>query len=232
MKIFNYIVLDFETGGLDRKNNCHAQVVPITEVGVVGVRGDTLEEIVRYETKIKGQWVDDQYRGYDPKLEYQKEALEFTNITIEELENGKDSKEVVKDLCKIFGQCKTGTHLHKPILVGHNVTYDIPFLQHLFEFHNKDLSKYLSGYKDHKGVFHPNYIDTMWLSRVKTPIEKTKHTLEKAMDRENLTLFNAHSALDDVLGTLELFKSYTYKLRTNLKGEVEVVDHREKFFIE
>lgn len=215
-KLNNFVIVDCETGGLDRKNQEHARLVPMTEIAAIGVSADNFQEFGRFVSKIKGQWVGEEYRGYSPELIYQAEALKFTGTTLTQLEKeGKPYKEVVNGLIEVFEKSKTGSHLHKPILVGHNVVYDIPFVQFIFDFAKSDLSKYLSGWKDHKGTFHPHFIDTMWLSRQKWSNQELKHNLAAVAERCEVDLFNAHGALSDTVATLEIFKKLTVALRTN-----------------
>ena len=213
-KLSNYVVLDCETGGLDRKNQEHARVVPITEVAAIGVSADNFHEFDRYISKVRGQYIGEDYVGYDPSLVYQAEALKFTGVTIQQLEKeGKTVKEVVDGLIHIFEKTKTGSHLHKPVLVGHNVVYDIPFIQHIFDWNKSDLSKYVSGWRDHKGTFHPSFMDTMLMSRNKWAEEGMKHNLGALCERLGVDLFDAHGALSDTVATLECFKKLTMSSR-------------------
>jgi len=214
-KLNNFVVLDCETGGLDRKNNEHARLVPMTEIAAIAVSADDFKELGRYVSKVKGQYVGDEYVGYDPALIYQQEALKFTGTTITMLErDGKTVKEVVAGLIEVFKAAKTGSHFHKPIIVGHNVVYDIPFIQHIFDLDKKDLGKFCAGWKDHKGTFHPLFEDTMSLSKRKWPVEGMKHNLGALCERLGVDLFDAHGALADTVATLECFKKQITGLRT------------------
>ena len=107
---------------------------------------------------------------------------------------------------------------NKPILVGHNVIYDIPFLQKLFWLEGESLESYLQGYKDPDGVFHPTYFDTMFLSRLKYLDKHGKHTLTDACKRESIELIDAHDAEKDTEGTVQLFKAFVNYLRSTSKG--------------
>ena len=219
-KLNNFVVLDCETGGLDRKNQEHARLVPMTEIAMIGVSADNFHEFGRYVSKIKGQEIDGEYVGYDPSLVYQPEALKFTGTTISMIErDGKTLKEVVANMIEIFKITKTGSHFHKPIIVGHNVTYDIPFIQHAFDLMGEDLSKYVSGWKDQNRTFQPHFIDTMWMSRQKWAEEGMKHTLSDLCGRLGVDLFDAHGALSDTVATLECFKKMTIGIRT---GEMHI----------
>ncbi len=222
-KLNNFVVLDCETGGLDRKNQEHARVVPMTEIAAIGVSADNFQEFGRYVSKLKGQYVGEDYVGYRPELIYQEQALKFTGVTIAKLEReGKSVKEVVEGLIEIFVMTKTGSHLHKPVIVGHNVTYDIPFIQDIFDFDKKDLSKYLSGWRDHTGTFHPHFLDTMWMSRQKWNEEGMKHNLGALCERLGVDLFDAHGALADTVATFECFKKMMIGFRTGAMHVGEV----------
>lgn len=245
MKFHNYCVIDFETGGIDKKNQLHAINHPPTEVACLGLSGFDLTEIGRYESYIKGKrepkfkpedtTIVPQYVGYGLKHIYQKGALTFTNITIEKLESeGKDPKQVCLELCDMFEKFDSGSRYHGLILVGHNIVYDIPFLQFLFHFYKKDLSKYLQGYFDHLGTFHPVYYDTMFLSRSKSIDENQKHSLIDTASREHVEIVDAHRAINDVIPTSEVFKNFILQLRNSTSsGQVtEQVAFREKFSFE
>jgi len=226
LKLNNYIILDCETGGLDKKNNYHASLYPITEIALIAVYADNLEEILRYESMIKGQYIENnEYVGYDLNHTYSKEALLGTGITIEKLEEkGKNYKEVCLELAKIFKELNTGNFWHKPILVGQNIIFDIPFIQQLFQLCNIDLSKLLHGYFDASKKFQLSYIDTMLLSRIKWANEKTKHNLTAIANRFNVELVDAHRAMNDAICTLNIFKSFANLLKISNDSKNVVTD--------
>lgn len=244
-KLSNYIVIDCETGGLDKKNNEHAINHSITQIACLGIYQDTLQEIGRYETYISGieckilnnntqEDIINNYKGYGDKHVYQIQALLSTNINIDILkEKGKHIKQVVKELSEIFTNFHYGNNYSKPIIVGHNVTYDIPFISYAFELCKVDLSKFLSGYW-YKGTFQPNYFDTMWLSRAKSIDENLKHNLTDTCKRYNVELIDAHSAMNDVIATKELFVNFLLMLRNNSIniGSQQVERFRENFKFE
>lgn len=214
----NYICLDCETGGLDKKDNMHSTKFPITEIALISYSGTSWDEISRYSTYIKGQRKEPTrvfgdyiqgYCGYDSDLCYTKEALSHSNVTIDKLEKeGKDYKLVVKDLCNEFIKAKNGRIL--PILVGHHITYDIPFIQYLFIYSKTDLSKYLSGYYDQFDTFQPHFIDTMWMSRM---IWEEKNALSEVAPKLGIELFDAHQALNDVVATKAIHIEFMKLLR-------------------
>lgn len=240
LKVANYIVFDVETGGLDKKKQEHAKHFPITEIAMITLRGDNLEELDRIHKYIKGikkqvdtedDNIEKSYVGYQG-LVYQRQALQFTGNTVQKLEEkGENWKQVASDIADFLKESNLGSHLHKPILVGHNVTYDIPFLQRLLESNGVDLSKLVAGYKDYNGEFHCSFIDTMWLSRLHTGVEGEKHNLQVCCDRMNIDLFDAHTAIEDTQSTADLFKKYALNVRTEGRSRSEegVSKYRDKF---
>ena len=218
LKNYCFVCLDFETGGVDKKENKHATKFPITEVGLICFDMN-FEEISRFSSYVKGQYNKDEvYVGYDTDLIYQSEALKHTGVTIEKMEKGLNYKEVVAQLIVEFQKCQLGKKYQLPVLVGHNITYDIPFLLYLFKFAKVDLSKYLSGYFDHFNEFQPIYLDTMWLSRISDPEGLHKHNLTDACKQHEIEHFDAHSAINDVIPTKQLMKVFVDKLRSTGTG--------------
>lgn len=236
-KFHNIVVFDCETGGLDKKNNLHAIHHPITQIALLGIDGLTLSEITRYSSYIKGRIANKKYIGYSTvhDQEYQAGALQHTGITIEKLEaEGKDYKVVCNEICDFFEQCMSGSNFHKIILAGHNVGYDIPFLQYLFKLCKKDLSKYVQGYMSHTGEFVPADFDTQYLSRIKSTDENMKHNLTEVSGREGIELVDAHEAMADVCATAEVLKKYIMTLRNSSDSfeKQEVSTFRKDFQFE
>lgn len=183
----NYIIFDFETGGLDSAK--HA----ITEVAMLAINGESLEEIDRYSTFIQP------YGG----LGYTQEALDLTGITMEMINTGKPARVVANDMVKFFKA--TGMGRKKPILCGHNIlAFDIPFMEVLFNEHKKDL---YSSINEHE------FLDTMWMSRHIWTDPSMKHNLTVACEREGVEIIDAHRAINDVASNTELLKSYLKRLR-------------------
>ena len=105
----NFAVLDCETGGTKHKEN------PITEIAVIVIDGITFKEVERYETFIQP------YGG----LTIEQEALDYTGITMAQINNGVDFKEAVKAISEMMKRTRANTHhAYKPIIVGHNVKFD------------------------------------------------------------------------------------------------------------
>jgi len=183
----NYIVFDFETGGLDSKK--HA----ITEVAMLAIDGESLEEIDRYSSFIQP------YSG----LEYSQEALDITGITMDMINTGKTAKQVANDMVKFFKA--TGIGRKKPILCGHNIiAFDIPFMEVLFTENKKDL---------YKSINEHEFLDTMWMSRHIWTDPSMKHNLTVSCEREGVEIIDAHRAINDVAANTELLKSYLKRMR-------------------
>lgn len=209
-KQINYIVYDIETGGFG------VDKVAITEVALIALNGETLEEIERYETLIQPYG----------DLGYGKEAEAITGITMDMLmADGKPAKQVVKEVNDFIVRQGTG-RITKPILCGHNIRdFDNPFMIKLFGLYRKDFLKIVS----------PAVLDTMWMSRMKTSAltdEFGKHNHTDACARAGVELFDAHRAMPDTAANAELVKSYLKALRG--AGEAVVVkkeehEYREEF---
>lgn len=176
----NFIVCDLETGGLSAAKN------PITEVACV-VLDYQLNIIKEYESLVKPYG----------NLVIEKQALEATKMSLDEINKGKDSKDVVLELIDLFKSLKVGKFT-KPILVGHNFEkFDLKFLVELFKFHNKDIFDYVEEHIE----------DTMWISRKKWghDNESIDFKLVTCCNRAGANLIQAHRALPDTRATAQLF---------------------------
>lgn len=217
-KINPYIIADFETGGLESSK------AAITQVALLCISGDTLQEVGRYDAYIKPYVAD-----YDPK------ALEYTGITFEMLNaKGKELKVVKEEVAALIKKWReeTGsTHTKKPILVGQNIMFDCGFFQQLAKETKQDLSQWFDGREDSYGNYQINYIDTQSLGKMTWGGDETmnKFQLGVMIQKAELELADAHSAMNDVIGTKELFIHFINKLRSSgngIQGEkVRVRDH-------
>lgn len=202
MKQANYIVFDCETGGLDHNKN------PITQIALLTLDGSTLKEINRFETFIA---------PYD-NLKIEKVTLEITGFTMKEIESGVSKKEAVNLLSDYIKSSTTNYHpSNKPIMVGHNVQFDMGFIGSLFEREGKDIYEIVSR----------TQVDTMVLAKMYSPKKSNKSIrLGNVCEWFDIELKNAHSAMPDVIATAELFKTFTNTLRMgdnpNVKQQEEV----------
>ena len=203
-KTHNYIIADCETGGLSHLKN------PITQIALQTVNGSDFSEISRFDTFVIP------YGG----LTLEDQAMKFTGITHVMLQRGMEAKDVVKSLTEEFQKANTGGYTKKPILVGHNIQFDIGFITSIFRHCKTDLSKLLAGTTDAHGNFYPAFIDTMWLSRMKYGYDEsmTKFNLGACCEKRGVDLTDAHSAQNDVTATRELFIALTMDMRNGGNG--------------
>lgn len=133
------------------------------------------------------------------------------------LKNGQPIRKVFDDFLSIVKQATTSKHpKYLPILVGHNAPFDIDFLVTNAAIAEIDLSKLVQG-REILGVFIPNYIDTMTLTRMQFNSDPSviSFQLSKVLEKCGIEITDAHRALNDVLPTAELFIQWTQKLRSN-----------------
>lgn len=196
-----FVVMDFETGGIDKKKSA------ISEIAAYAFEGDSLREIDRYETLVKPYGKD-----YDPKAEA------VTGLTKEKLEEeGKDFKIV----CQEFGAFLQKANVHnsttgyKPIIVAHNAGFELGFLQHMQKEGGLAIDKLLHGQTDYHGNFVPSILDTMHLAKMlwAANVRQTKYTLEATMERAGIPLIDAHRAMNDVLPSTDFLKMVIRMLR-------------------
>lgn len=215
------IVFDTETGGLDYKKQ------PIMELALIVKNPINWEEIGRWESLIK---------NYN-NLEYQPRALEVHGISISEANNsGIALEEFVMTMITIFKKFtprgdKGGG---KPILAGHNVMFDVGFLEEAFSLVGENLYKYILSNNGRAVVF-----DTIAWSKILWAAEP-KHTLGECCKRAGLGDFTAHRAMPDVSVTCDLIGYFRDRLNngaTNTKQkssedssrEIKKSDHKIKF---
>lgn len=221
------VFLDFETGGVKR-GACAADHVAITEIGLVVVEPDTFAVVDDYASYIKP--------NYDKKLEYQDKALEITRLSLEQLEaDGEDVITVASQVGKILSEAQTSAKNFgqtRPILVGHNLAYDLPFLIALMKHAPKyELDKLVRGSYMNDGRFQPEYIDTMSLSYLHTSsYQGISHSLEALSMRMGVDYVDAHGALNDCYITLEVMKKLAGRFRSGeAKGVTEGNVFRKQF---
>lgn len=220
LNVPNYAVLDFETSGLSQdKSKANSEVVAITQVAVIILNGSDLSEMDRYSSYIL---------PYDTKLEYQDGAAKFTGITKDKLwEEGKDLKTVFKEFSDKLNEHKH-SNIHKSILVGQNVTFDVDFLLDGYRRIKMDISKYFKC-TNMGGIQIPRYIDTMDLGFLSNP--SGKHNMAALCDYYGIDYIDGHDAMNDVMITSDVFRAQVERLRSsNILGEqTEVENVRQSF---
>lgn len=228
-KINSFVIIDFETGGMDKKDGLHSQKYPVTEFAGLAMDGVTLEEIVRYENMVK---------PYDAGLIYDPEAATKTGINKELCEKeGIPLKQLVGDICQLCTEAnKYNAKYIKPILVAHNWDFDKTFFQDIFRRCKVDMSKYIDGALDAWGNFQPHGIDTMDLAKkcwAEITDTDTKYTLRACCERAGIDHVDAHHAINDVVPTTDLLRYFITRLRSG-SSEVEIQGgnisvHRQTF---
>lgn len=220
-KINSFIVFDFETGGLDKKDRLHCQKYPVTEFAAVGLHGVTLDQIIKYENLVK---------PYDPKLTYDPEAAQLTGITKAMCEaEGIELGQLVEDIKQLVGETNwSNSRSARPILVGHNVGFDRHFLCDIFARCKEDLSVLFSGENDNKGNFIPDAIDTEDLAKqcwAEITDTDTKFQLKHCCERAAIEFFDGHRAINDVLPSADLLRYFSARLRSGT-SDIKVSDGR------
>lgn len=202
-----YIVIDFETGGLEM-DKC-----ALTEIAMVAFEGDSLEKIGEYETLIAPHQI---YRGGNwHDAEYHEGAAKVTGLTKERCAlEGKDIDEVVKEVQEFWinanvHKSKTG---YKPVIVAHNAQFEDKCMQNLASG-RFDLSKFFHGQTDFYGNFHLHYIDTLDLAKLlwAANSRQTAYKLGDVLDRAGIPIYDAHRAMNDVRPSTE-FVQWIIKL--------------------
>lgn len=226
-QIYTACVLDTETGGLDA-NTC-----AITQLSCQMVRLDTYEIIGVFDEYIKPYPKGDFYIPVNKTLrkkreiekeensyfEYNQQALRVTGLSIDLLnKSGKDINEVANDFLAFVKKCTIGTSkAYRPILVGHNIQFDLNFLFHLFIYTGKmkEFSDTFSGTEDIFGNFHPQMVDTMTLSRMAYADDPgtTSYKLGSMTEKMGIELVDAHSSMADVEATNGLFTIFCNRMK-------------------
>jgi DNA polymerase-3 subunit epsilon len=89
----------------------------------------------------------------------------------------------------------------KPVVVGHNIPFDIGFMDELFK---NEKTKF-------KDIISNVYIDTMADAKRSWP-KISSINLSTCCEQAGIELINAHRAMPDVLATADLFRYFTKKL--------------------
>lgn len=208
----NYIVLDTETGGFVPSKN------PLTQIAFIAVDSITFEEKFRFNKYIK---------PYDDNLYISQSASDLTGITQEKCEKeGSPLEEVLEEMNTLFKNLKVSYYL--PILAGHNLSFDLMFLE--------DVYNRVYGVNSGKNSMNKLYdycmhtcMDTMFLSRQKfCNNEVANFKLETIGEYIGVMNTSAHNAFSDVEQTLGLLKYFILSMR-NGKDFNNKIDDKPKF---
>ena len=224
----NLIVLDVETGGRDCNNN------PITQFAAEVVNPVNFRTLSKYTSFVK---------PYN-NLKIEQDALKYTQVTLKQInEQGIDLSLLLKNIVDLVRSAnKSGRASNRPIIVGHNVTFDIGFLKYAFALKNKIFFEY----------FDESFFDTLKIMRLremhKPEYEQYRYTLGACCERAGVEHKDAHGAPADVEVTKYLFQYLVKNLRnagnsnsedsdTSIKtdkllGRQKAVKQRENFVFE
>lgn len=225
-KINSFILIDFETTGVDKSGLASSQKYAATECAVMAVDGVRLEKIVAYDNLIK---------PYGDHI-YHSEAAEKTGISRDMCEReGVTVVQLVDDLVTVCKEANIhNSKNYKPIFVAHNWPFDRQFLKCLFDVAGVDLSKYISGDYEHGGSFVPHGIDTIDLAKMcwgDITESTTRFNLEACCERAGIEFIDAHRAMNDIIPMHELLIYFVNRLRTGHSVGVQDIssDHRQVF---
>ena len=200
--ISHIIVFDIETTGLSSEKNAMIEVACC-------VIDNELNDVVEYESGVMSI--------YDNR-EIQSQALQANGITMNQIENGRDPKEVLNELINLFKKYSSGRN--KPVLSGHNIDkFDIPFVANFFNFFGKNFEDYVNT---------DLTIDTMWWARLRRN-EQVNYKLGTCCEIEGVELVNAHRAISDTRSNKELVKKYIRSLRSEGDSNKEEKRFRKTF---
>lgn len=217
----NFIIFDFETGGLDTNKN------PVTEIALTAISGTDFKIIDSYQQLIL---------PYDETLMYEDKAAKVSGITKDLLySEGVSIDQVSEATINLFKTANIGqekTAGLRPILVGHNVQFDIDFLHHMLYYglgkdYQKAMKDVLHGREDRFGNFQPTYIDTWTICKswFQEEGELLDYKLSTISEKLGVDINNAHRAMNDVTSTTEVLRRYLTNLRSsytaNHKGQRE-----------
>lgn len=191
----NYIVFDVETGGLDPNKT------PITQYSAVVLDGITLKELDRYDTYIKPYG----------DLKINMDVLSRTMVTMSDINSGITLKDFVSTVTEFWELYQVKTRERSAgrlVPVGHNVPFDIGFVNKALEISN-------IGEDIYHWIF-PNIVDTMVLAKMMWAVKgDEKLNLGSCCERVGISLVDAHGSMNDVEATADLFRHYVKKLRSS-----------------
>lgn len=192
----HWLILDCETGGLNPLEN------PVTEIAMIAVDKVDFRVVNQWETLIKPY----------AELVVTKEALENTGMTMSDINGGRPINKVVDIMIQFLENITPSGDRgrNKPLIVGHNVGFDIRFITKMFELADKQLIDYvdssvedIEGKKPREG--YVNCLDTLRLSRELWK-DEGKFTLSDCCRRIGVDHIAAHRAMPDVIATSKLFR--------------------------
>jgi DNA polymerase III epsilon subunit-like protein len=191
----NFVILDFETGGFKATEN------PITEVAMMVVEPINFNVVTTWESFVL---------PYSEEWIITKEALQASQTSMTKIMTGISHKKACAEMIRVFKAANpSGTKYNKPILVGHNIGFDVNFAIVLFALNNKDIWEFI----------HPCPIDTITeLKDTEAGLlakdESSLYKLGICCERLGIKLVDAHGAMADVKATYEIKKKISLMKRS------------------
>jgi len=176
----NFVVIDFETGGLDASLHDPVQIAAII------LDGKTLKERGRFVSMIKAS-----------RDRLTEEALKVNKKTLEEIESAPTSLEVLENFIKF---CEPHGKL---IPVAHRATFDLSFLKMLWVSNGKDLKEYRKVISDSAEICTKGLAICKFRNKIPVVYD---YGLEKLVIFLRIKHENAHDALSDAEATADLFR--------------------------
>ncbi len=200
-------MFDVETGGLDETKN------PITQYAAVVLDGKTLKEIDRWETFI---------RPYGD-LTIEQRALDHTMVSMADINKGLSIEKFIDTAITFWEQYMVRGRTREQgrlIPVGHNVTFDLRFINYALAF---------CGKPNIEQWMYPNFIDTLVFSKLAFGVKgDEKINLGAVCDLTKIKLTDAHGAMNDTLATTELLRYFMRQLRSISSSGKTTVEERPK----
>lgn len=183
----DYCIFDFETGGFSPEKN------PALEIAMLMIDGTTLKEKSRWETFIKP------YGG----LIIEQRALDVNGLKMSDINKGLEKREVAKSIVEFFKKSNPKNAVKsRPIMVGHNVDFDLRFMEVIFNEEKKGIWDYIDPYPE----------DTLRWARRMFPKESS-HKLGHVCGLVGINLTDAHKAMNDVVATKDFLVHAIKRLR-------------------
>ena len=193
MSGLQFYVIDTETTGL--RSGYHE----MTEIGII-------------RCKDRVQLCRNIRCNYPERASF--DALSITNKTMEDLENGYDPEQVIKECEKFFSE--DGLTPGHRCIVAHNANFDRKFLHALWSTYGKEFPAHL-------------WLDTMSLSKEyarKAGIIKPRVNLHAACDMVGIKkIAKAHSAKMDSINTYFLHKDLVENKKIDYLPFIKTATH-------
>lgn len=133
-------------------------------------------------------------------------ALKTIGFTVEELNKEQEPEEALKELEKIFSKYVDRYDKNdKLVMICHNYPFDFRML---YNFYNRLNNRFMGSFIDFKlNVCTLNLVKSLQVMGILPVLENNR--LETWCKHFNVSLENAHDALEDIRATREVYKNIT-----------------------